>query len=210
MSGDVLARRQAAALHLCDLGLPAIAIRFGVAYASSRAFAEACALPDASHVEFLLEAELHRDPDARAAADRITPAAQAIIRAQVDAWWTPAAPAPAITALIPRGVTAEMVGRAARELAAERGGRAASVLYIGAVAEAEIRGVSVASLILGHAELVTAYRQIIADAERGRATCADLVDWVLHPTVWAGVIERAGVIAAAERIAVEAGLEAAL
>ncbi|OBA92977.1 hypothetical protein A5666_00090 [Mycolicibacterium fortuitum] len=209
MSGDVLERREAAALYLCDLGLPAIAIHFGVAYASSRAFAEACGMSNDAHVEFLLAAELHRDPDARAAADRITPAAQAIIRAQVDAWWTPTAPAPAVTALIPRGVTADMVGRAARELAAERGGQAASVLYIGAVAEAEIRGVNVASLILGNADLVVAYRQIIADAERGRATCADLVDWLMQPTVWAGVIERAGVLAAVERIAVEAGLERA-
>lgn len=207
MSGDVLARRQAAALHLCDLDLPAIAIRYGVAYASSRAFAEACAMPDA-HIEFLLEAELRRDRDARAAADRITPAAQARIRGLVDAWWAPTAPAPAVTALIPHGVTADSVRRAARELAAERGGWSAAVLYIGAVAEAEIRGVNVASLILGNADLVVAYREIIADAERGRATCADLADWLMHPAVWAGVIERAGVIAAVERIAVETGLEA--
>lgn len=207
MSSVIVDRRRRVALYLCDLGLPAAVIRFGVAYASARAFADTCGLP--ASVDDLLTTELHRDPDARAAADRITPAAQARIRVLIDDWWVPIAPAPKVSTLLPVGLTAEQVGQAARELAADRGGWSASVLYLGAVAEAEHCGVNVASLILGRPDLVTARAEIVAAAERSGITCADLADWLMDPAIWSEVIERAQTLAAVERIGVESGLEVA-
>ncbi|SHX66326.1 Uncharacterised protein [Mycobacteroides abscessus subsp. abscessus] len=207
MSSVILDRRRETALYLCDLGLPSVVIRYGVAYASARAFADTCGLP--ASVEDLLTTELRRDPDARAAAERITPAAQERIRGLVDEWWVPLTPTPKVATLLPIGLTAKHVGQAAREVAALRGGWSASVLYIGAVAEAEHRGVNVASLIVGDPALVTARREIVAAAERSGITCADLADWLMDPVIWSEVIERAGVLAAVERIGVESGLELA-
>ncbi|SIF25633.1 hypothetical protein [Mycobacteroides abscessus] len=207
MSTDIVDRRRETALYLCDLGLPAVVIRYGVAYASAKSFADTCGLP--ASADDLLVTELHRDRDAQAAAERITPAAQARIRQLIDEWWVPIAQTPKVTTLLPIGLTAEHVGQAAREVAALRGGWSASVLYIGAVAEAEHRGVNVASLIVGRPDLVTARAEIIAGAERGWATCADLADWVLQPGIWSQVIERAQTLAQVERVGVDGGLEVA-
>lgn len=207
MSSVILDRRRDVALYLCDLGLPATVIRFGVAYASAKSFADTCGLP--ASVDDLLTTELHRDPDAQAAAERITPAAQARIRQLIDEWWVPIAQTPKVTTMLPIGLTAEHVGQAAREVAALRGGWSASVLYIGAVAEAEHRGVNVATLIVGDPALVTARREIVAAAERSGITCADLADWLMEPAIWTEVIERAQTLAAVERIGVESGLEVA-
>lgn len=205
MTNDIPARRRSTAAYLCDLGLPAVAIRYGATYATARAFADTCGLPTA--VDDLLTTELGRDPDARAAAARITPAAQERIRQLVDQWWVPMTPPPPLSVLLPVGLAPEVVGQAAREVAAARGAWSASVLYIGAVAEAEHRGRNVNVVIVGRPDLVTARAEIIAAAERGWATCADLSDWVLRPDIWSQVIERAQTLAAVERLGVEGGLE---
>lgn len=207
MSSVIVDRRRDVALYLTDLGLPAVVIHYGATYATAKAFADTCGLPGA--VEDLLTAQLHRDLDASAAADRITPAAQARIRQLVDEWWVPIAQTPRVATLLPVGLAPEVVGQAAREVAALRGGWSASVLYIGAVAEAEHRGVNVASLIVGDPALVTARAEIVAAAERSGITCADLADWLMEPAIWTEVIERAQTLAAVERIGVESGLEVA-
>ncbi|WP_018601038.1 hypothetical protein [Mycobacterium sp. 155] len=206
MSTGILDRRRAAAVYLIDLGLPGCAIRYGVVYASAKAFADQCGLPGAT--DDPLVTELRRDPDAQAAAERITAAAQERIRELIDAWWTPIDPPPPIRVLIPAGLSGEVVGQAARELAAERGGWSASVLYIGAVAEAEHRGVNVNGIIVGRPDLVTAQREIVAGAEQSGTTCWDLANWLMHPPVWRAVIERAQTIATVERIGAESGLVA--
>lgn len=207
MRTDIVDRRRETALYLCDLGLPAVVIRYGVAYASAKSFADTCGLP--ASVDDLLATELHRDPDARAAAERITPAAQERIRKLVDQWWVPIAPTPKVATLLPVGLAPEVVGQAAREVAALWGAWSCGVLYLGAVAEAEHRGVNVNRIIVGRPDLVTARREIITGAEQGMATCADLADWLMQPPIWSEVIERAGVLAAVERIGVESGLELA-
>lgn len=89
-------------------------------------------------------------------------------------------------------LAAAACARAAMEMAAESKQSTCAVIYLGAAAEARLRGVSVDELILGRAELVSARIEIERLHDRdGSASCADLEQWLQDAQVWAAVQGRA-------------------
>lgn len=89
-------------------------------------------------------------------------------------------------------LAAAACARAAMEMSAERKQGTCAVIYLGAAAEARLRGVPVDELILGRAELVSARDEITRLHGRdGTASCADLEQWLEDARVRAAVQERA-------------------
>ncbi|RIS80454.1 hypothetical protein [Mycobacteroides abscessus] len=177
-------------LDITDLcpELTAIMLRYAAIYTRSRV-----RLADVRRRHYsvwldLLEGELIADPQGSEAQERITPAAREKLRRLIDHSWIVIMSSASEKH---RALTAEAARRAARELACDRGFDLAVALYCGAVAEAIVRGIDVAELVVGDPMLVEARAETesVKPGNVGVCEC-----WIRRPDVWAEISERATVL----------------